>query len=168
MMVAAPDHAPLPVGAAPALDRQRLMRAMERWRRRSQVIHFWRRALPVLMGLIAASVLITVGVRTLFSVSRPAEQDQQIRMLSPKFFGRDQGGRPFTVIAQEAVRDSAHVERVTLTQPDMVLKSLDNTPPTSLHAATGLYNETTHILSLDGHVRLDDGKGDVFVSEHAL
>ena len=90
-------------------------------------------------------------------------------MLSPEFFGRDQSGRPYTITAKDAVRNPAHPERVSLNQPRMVLQSLTaGDPPTIVYAATGLYNETSHILALDGQVHLDDGKGDIFISEHAL
>jgi lipopolysaccharide export system protein LptC len=89
-------------------------------------------------------------------------------MLNPKFFGRDHSGRPFTVVAKDAVRDGVHPERVALSQPHLVLQSLNGDPPTLVDAATGLYNETSHMLALDGQVRTDDGKGDVFASEHAL
>lgn len=141
---------------------------MARWRRRSRMIHFWRRALPALIVLICAGVLGQIAARTLFGVGRLSVQDQDIRMLNPKFFGRDKSGRPFTVIAKDAIRDSVHSERVTLNEPHMILQSLNGSPPTKVDSATGLYNETSHLLALDGEVRLDDGKGDVFLSEHAL
>ncbi len=150
------------------MNPQRLARAMDHWRRRSRVIHFWRRALPLLMILISVGVLGLVMVRTLFGGQGPIAQDQQIRMLGPKFLGRDQSGRPYTVTAKDAVRDAVHPERVSLNQPHMVLQSLNGDPPTIVDSATGLYNETTHMLALDGQVRLDDGKQDIFISEHAL
>jgi lipopolysaccharide export system protein LptC len=167
-MALAPEHIPLPAGDAPAMNPQRLAQAMDRWRRRSRMIHFWRAALPAMIFLIAAGVLTVVALRTLFSGAHASNQDQDIRMVSPKFFGRDQSGRPFTVTAKDAVRDPAHPERIALTQPHMVLQSLNGDPPTVVDSLTGLYNETTHMLALDNHVRLDDGKSDIFVSEHAM
>lgn len=163
-----PEHVPLPAGAAPAMDRQRLAAAMDRWRKRSRMIKFWRRALPALMILISVGVLTLVVIRTIFTAKGPAAQDQAIRMLSPKFIGQDKNGRPYTVTAKDAVRDGVHIELVNLNQPVMVLQSLDGSPPTTVNSATGLYNETTHMLALDGQVHMNDGKGDVFVSEHAL
>ncbi len=150
------------------MNPQRLARAMEKWRRRSRMIHFWRRALPVLMALITVGVLTLVVIRTVFGSHGPTARDQEIRMLSPKYFGRDNSGRPYTVTAKDAVRDPVHVERISMDQPDMVLQSLNGDPPTHVYSATGLYNETTHMLALDGQVHLDDGKGDIFISEHAL
>ena len=163
-----PDPAALPIGDSPAMHPQRLARAMERWRRRSRMIHFWRGALPLLMAAIAVGVLGLVIYRTVFGAHGPAAQDQAIRMLNPKFFGRDKSGRPFTVIAKDAVRDPIHDERITLTTPHMVLQQINGDPPTTVDAAIGLYNETTHMLALDGQVTLNDGKGNVFKSEHAL
>ncbi len=163
-----PDHVPLSAGSSPAMNPQRLARAMEKWRRRSRMIHFWRRALPLLMILIVGAVLTLVAINTLFAQRGTSSQDQEIRMLSPKFLGRDKTGRPYTVIAKVAVRDPVHPERITLDQPDMVLQSINADPPTHVYSATGLYNETTHMLNLDGQVHYDDGKGDVFISEHAL
>jgi lipopolysaccharide export system protein LptC len=163
-----PEHVPLKAGHSPAMDPQRLAKAMERWRRRSRLIRFWRKALPALMVLISAGVLTQVVVRTVFGAHGPTAREQEIRMLSPKFFGRDQSGRPYTVTAKDAVRDPVHNERVSLNQPHMVLQSLNGDPPTTVYSATGLYNETTKMLALDGQVHLDDGKGDLFISEHAL
>jgi hypothetical protein len=163
-----PDHIPLRAGQSPAMNPQRLAKAMDRWRRRSRVIYFWRGALPALMLLISAGVLAMVVISMVFGVHGPSSQDQEIRMLSPKFFGRDQSGRPYTVTAVDAVRDPVHPERIALNQPHMVLQSLNGDPPTTVYSATGLYNETTHLLALDGQVHLDDGKGDLFISEHAL
>jgi len=165
--MAAPPRQALSVGDSPAMNPQRLARAMDRWRRRSRVIHFWRRALPALMAAIVLGVVGLVIYRSLTS-GRAAPQDQAIRMLNPKFFGRDKSGRPFTVVAKDAVRDGLHPERVTLTQPHMVLQQINGDPPTKLDSAIGLYNENTHILALDGQVTLDDGKGNIFKSEHAL
>jgi lipopolysaccharide export system protein LptC len=163
-----PDHAALPIGDSPAMHPHRLARAMERWRRRSRVIHFWRLALPLLMAAIAVGVLGLVIYRTVFGAHGPAAQDQAIRMINPKFFGRDKSGRPFTVIAKDAVRDPIHDERITLTTPHLVLQQLNGDPPTTVDAAIGLYNETTHILKLDNQVILNDGKSDIFRSEHAV
>jgi len=163
-----PDHTPLPIGASPAMNPQRLAMAMQRWRRRSRMIHFWRRALPLLMLLIAGAVLTLVILRTVFGPAHTADQDQEIRMLGPKYLGRDQSGRPYTLTAVDAVRDSVHPERISLNQPHMVLQSLNGDPPTTVTSATGLYNEDSHFLALDGQVHLDDGKGTVFLSEHAL
>jgi lipopolysaccharide export system protein LptC len=163
-----PDHVPLKAGQSPAMNPQRLAKAMDRWRRRSRVIHFWRGALPTLMVLIAGGVLTQVVIREVFGVHGPTARDQDIRMVSPKFLGRDQSGRPYTITAIDAVRDPVHPERIALNQPHMVLQQLNGDPPTTVYSATGLYNETSKLLALDGQVHLDDGKGDIFISEHAL
>jgi lipopolysaccharide export system protein LptC len=152
----------------PAVDSLRLAKAMERWRRRSRVIYFWRRALPGLMIVIAGGVLSMIVVNALFGPGRVADQNQQVRMLSPRFLGRDKNGRPYVVTAKEAVRDPAHSQLVTLAHPHLILQSLNGDPATVVDALHGLYNEDTHILVLDGKVQLDDGKRDLFESEHAL
>jgi lipopolysaccharide export system protein LptC len=167
-MTVIPDHTPLPAGDAPAMDPQRLVKAMERWRRRSRLIRFWRVALPLLMLMIAGGVLALVVVNTFFGGGRALEKDQDIRMLSPKFFGRNHSGSPYTVTSKDAVRDPAHMERIMLTQPHMVQQSLNGDPPTVIDADTGIYNENTHMLALDTHVRINNFKDGAFVSEHAL
>jgi lipopolysaccharide export system protein LptC len=162
------------IGAASAagaerLAPERLAKAMDGWRRRSRMIRFWRIALPALMVLIALSVLGLVMYRTVFSGRRSAAQDQQIRMLTPKYFGRDKSGRPYTVTAKDAVRaDPKHFELITLTTPHLILNQINGDPPTTVDSAIGVYNENTHILSLTGHVTLNNGKGDIFRSEHAI
>ena len=72
-----PDHVPLPAGQAPAMNPERLARAMGRWRRRSRVIHFWRRALPLLMLLILGGVL---GLIALCAPSASTDNPQRIRI----------------------------------------------------------------------------------------
>jgi len=141
---------------------------MDRWRRRSRVIWFWRRALPTLIVLIAGGVLSLVLYNTLIASRRLSDQGQVIRMLSPRFLGRDKAGRPYVVTAKDAARpDPNHMELVSLTAPHLVLETLNGDPPTVVDARTGLYNENTHILMLDGNVWVDDGKKDLFRSEHA-
>ena len=157
------------VSPSPAMEPERLARAMDGWRRRSGMIRFWRAALPALMVLIACGVLGLVLYRTVFGPKHAATPDQQIRMLSPKFYGRDKSGKPFTVVAKDAVRaDPKHFELISLNTPHMVLQQLNGDPPTLLDSAFGLYNENTKMLALSGQVTLNNEKGDIFRSEHAL
>jgi lipopolysaccharide export system protein LptC len=146
----------------------RIEKAMGRWRRRSRVIYFWRRALPVLMLAIIAAVMAMILGNTIFGARRLSEQTPEVRMIGPRFLGRGKDGRPYTVTAVDAVRDGQHPELVSLNHPHLVLQSLDASPPTVVDALKGLYNETTHVLVLDRQVMLDDGKSDLFRSEHAV
>lgn len=152
----------------PQRDAERLRRAMSRWRRRSLVIKFWRVALPVLIAVLSGGVLFIAVVNVLYGPGRVADQDQQVRMLAPRFLGRDKGGRPYTVTAREASRDPAHPNEVSLDRPHLVLETTDGSPPTVVDSAFGVYNEASHMLALDGQVVLDDGKHDIVRSEHAL
>lgn len=149
-------------------DRQRLRLAMSRWRRRSLVIRFWRLALPTLIALIAAGVGTLIAYNFLFGANRVSDTDQEIRMISPRFLGRDKSDRPFTVTAKEATRDARRPDLIHLDHPRLVLDGPPGGRSTVVQALTGVYNETTHALALDGQVTLDDGKLNVVRSEHAV
>ena len=156
------------LGHPDPVDAERLSRIMGRWRRRSRVIHFWRVCLPVLMLAISGSVLSLVVYNTLYGPGRVIDENQEVRMLSPRFLGRDKSGRPYTVTAVDAVRDPRRPELVTLNRPHLVLEDLKGGGPTVVDAQVGLYNENTHILVLDRHVVLVDGKQNTVQSEHAV
>jgi lipopolysaccharide export system protein LptC len=147
---------------------ERLVRTMARWRRRSRVIRFWRVCLPLAMLAIAGGVLSLVALNVLYGPGRIADQNEEVRMLNPRFLGRDKNGRPYTVTAVDAVKNPSRAELVSLNRPHLVLEDPAGGAPTVVDAEFGLYNENTHILILDRNVRLDDGKLNLVESAHAV
>ncbi len=78
-------------------------------------------------------------------------------MLNPKFFGRDNQGRPYILGASQAARDEASLELVRLRDPSVTL-DMDGPHPSTLTADTGVYREDTRILYLKGHVKADNSR----------
>ncbi len=90
-----------------------------------------------------------------------------IHMTNARFLGRDEGGRAYVLTADEAARDNADFQRVTLNQP-MLLLDADSPNPTRLSADQGVYREDNRILLLNGHVSIHDGQGDTFNTAQAI
>jgi len=130
--------------------------AMARWRRRSVLI---RRLRVVLPALIAAIVLGLVGTVVYRSVAggpqAAAEEDAPIRLVNPRFLGRDDQGRSFVITAASAVRAEDDYQRVIMDRPALVLDE-DGPSPIRLSAASGVYHEEDGLLKLQGGVRLND------------
>jgi lipopolysaccharide export system protein LptC len=149
-------------------DMQRRLHELERWRRHSRRIKLLRRLLPsavvallaIMLGWAAYSTLIaplTVG---------PHGAGTAIRMINPRFFGRDQGGRPFFVSATSAVRDNNQFQQIYVENPVLVLGAAP-APQTRVTADKGVYREDTKILTLDGNVHVHDTQGNDFLTAHA-
>jgi len=128
-------------------------RDFERWRRRSRLIRFLRLALP---GLILA-IFVALGGKIVWhsmTVDRAVAEDEgPIRLLNPRFVGRDAKGRAFVVTARSAVRDTRDFQRVILDQPALVIDEAGENP-TRLTSRSGVYHEGTRKLQLQGGVRL--------------
>ncbi len=135
-------------------------------RRRSLVVHFWRGALPAVIGVAVVGLGAWAGIRT-FAEMQPSQQAAgDIRMVGPEFHGRDKNGRAYTVTAQSAVRDPAHPERATLAEPHLVMDTLAHGKVVVV-AHNGLYDETSKVLNLSGAVTADTEKGEHFTSATA-
>ena len=151
----------------PTVDAARLQAAVQRWRRRSRLIHFFRRALPALIVLILAGLLITMAVQTFGRRAEP-ETNVSVRMLNPRFRGRDDRGRAFLLSAREAVRDARNFQRVLLQDPSMVLQTQPDATPLRVTAKSGVYMEDTQVMTMQGEVRLSDPSGWNFATERAV
>ena len=127
------------------------------WRRRSQRVRLLRRLLPALIGVILLGLAGYVAVAALSGPgTRPVEAQTPIQLVKPKFVGQDRRGRAFTLTAQTATRDPADYDRVLLDKPVLVLRR-DPEEPIRVSALKGDYNESDHLLKLNGDVRLNGG-----------
>jgi lipopolysaccharide export system protein LptC len=137
-------------------------------RAHSRLVLALRWLLPTLilgmLGLLAAFV-VSQAMRA--AAAQPKELPTQIRMMSPRFIGRDDKGRAFNLAARLAVRADADMQRVVLGDPVMVMDS-DTPHPKTLTADRGVYDEDTRILRLTGHVRVDDAAASTVGSDEAL
>jgi len=158
-------HEPPPKGGTSA-DAERVHAAAAEWRRRSQVIHFFRRALPAAIIVVGAALLIWVVAKSVWSsfTGLQAAEGASIRVTNARFYGQEQG-RSFVLGAKEALRANAATPLVTLTSPSLKLNSPDN-KPTDARAAKGVYDQRSQKVALTGGVSVTDaGSGYRFATE---
>jgi lipopolysaccharide export system protein LptC len=129
-------------------------RSIQRWRRRSRAIGALRILLPGLIVLILAGLAGTVAYNTLTAQPVLAgSSNEPIRLVNPRFVGRDDRGRPFVLIAATATRDLQDDQKVYLDKPALVLDD-EGPDPLRVTAAKGIYHEATRKLEVSGGVRL--------------
>jgi lipopolysaccharide export system protein LptC len=109
--------------------------------------------LPAAIALIFAGLAAAVVHHTVTAETSAAADEGPIRLLNPRFVGRDAKGRAFTVTAQAAVRDQRDFQRVILDRPALVIDE-GGENPTRLTSRSGVYHEGTRKLQLTGGVRL--------------
>lgn len=131
----------------------RLSQAAARWRRRSRLIGFWRRALPFLIGAVVAIVIGMVGWQSWRNAQgRRADPDAATaRMVNPRFYGRDDQGRPFVLAAESATRDPENATRIILVKPQLTLGG-EAERPVRVTARQGLFTEADQVVRLEGDV----------------
>jgi lipopolysaccharide export system protein LptC len=140
---------------------------MSGWRRRSRVVRQFRRFLPIAIGVVLLGLLFAVVGATLVGGDAAEETDQTtIRMVNPRFLGRDEAGQAFVLSAREAARITGAGSRVRLTAPVMVLDR-EGPRPTRITADTGVYDEVGEVLHLRRKVELD-GPAGRFLTEDAV
>ncbi len=140
---------------------------MEKFRRRSSAIRFWRRALPVVIALVVAVLVAWIAGRSLLIKATAPKPPQAtgLKMVNPRFYGRDNGNHAFVLGAAEAARDSSTGKSVALQAPDLTMDA-GSPQPTTVKAAQGVYREDERQLALKGQVQLKSG-GYVFTTPNA-
>ena len=151
----------------PAADAERLHAAMAKWRKRSHMIRFFRRALPAAMALVALALLGWVVLQAVRSPGPARDASVSVRMVNPRFRGRDEQGRAYVMAAATAARDSSDFQRVLLTKPFLSLES-GGPRPLTVRAERGVYHERTLVMVLEGKVHVEDPSGWVFDTERAV
>ena len=94
---------------------------MERWRRRSRQIHFFRRALPtaiIVILIVLAGWILLRGFLSRLGDLRAATTT--IHMTNARFFGRDENGRPYELSAVEATRSDKDFQRIALSKLQLI------------------------------------------------
>jgi len=130
----------------------------ERWRRRSRLVRTLRVALPAVIALIFAGLIGSVAWSTFNAQPRSARTgDEPIRLMNPRFIGRDDKGRSFVLTADSAIRDRLDYQRVILKRPALVLD--ENGPDEMrINGADGIFHEQNGKLELSNGVRMADSK----------
>ncbi|NEX93398.1 LPS export ABC transporter periplasmic protein LptC [Caulobacter sp. 17J65-9] len=135
-------------------DAERVHRAMHAWRRRSQLIHFFRKALPAGIAATLIALLGWVGIKqVLLSLESLRVRDNVVRMVNPRFYGQDDKGRAYVLGAREAQRGGG--EQIRLDDPMLRLGNMAG-KPTELTAQKGYYDEKNRSVRLTGDVQVKD------------
>jgi lipopolysaccharide export system protein LptC len=152
----------------PAVRRHR-QQASERRQVRTRRIQFWRRALPMVIAGIASLLVLWIGGRALVVKLTSASNSSSggVKMVNPRFYGRDSSNRAYVLGAQEASRDLKNGKTVTLAGPNVTLDA-DGTAPTHVQASRGVYREDQRKLSLEGAVQLTQSGGFTFSTPSAV
>jgi len=133
--------------------------SIQRWRRRSRVIAILRVVLPALIGLVLVGLAASVALNTFNSARAPGgNASDPIRLVNPRFVGRDTRGRPFLLTSITATRDPRNYQRVVLDKPTLVLDA-DGPDPLHITAGAGLFHEDTGKLEVSHGVRLSGARG---------
>jgi lipopolysaccharide export system protein LptC len=144
--VSAPD---LSVISAP-----HVRQGLERWRRRSRTVRILRIVLPALIFLILGGLAAAVAYNSMTAApASAAGDDAPIRLVNPRFVGRDDRGRAYVITAASAIRDANDYQRVMLETPALVLDE-EGPDPLRIQAKQGVYHEGTRKLDLQGGVKL--------------
>lgn len=153
-------------GAGP--ERRRV--AINRWRSRSRLIHLFRRALPAaIILLLLALVGAVIAAALLNRTEEETASNDEIRLVNPRFYGRDKDGSAFVLSAREAVRDRNRAARIALVDPVILMNSDESARATQVQAETGVYDEESKLLALQKNVRVQDRAGGFnFRTEEAL
>ncbi len=140
---------------------------MQRWRRRSQLIRLLRRTLPVVIVLVVVLLVAWIAGQSLFIKATAPKPPQAtgLRMLNPKFYGRDSANHAFVLGATEAARDASTGKSVALSAPNLTLDA-GGARTTTVQANKGVYHEDRRQLSLSGQVQVKSG-GYVFTTPSA-
>jgi lipopolysaccharide export system protein LptC len=124
------------------------------------------------VGLIAVAV-IAMTLLLLSAVLRGIERQSQkpreiaaediVRMVNPRFSGRNAKGRPYQVIAETAMRRKGDPNIIDLVSPVM-----SDMRGGTLSSATGIYNQEAKTIELTGKVKFNDKAGYSFDTHNSV
>ncbi len=132
-----------------------------------RLVGFLARALPMGVGVIAALMIITPlsprgEVSFLLDRNKVALIDERLSVDNAMYRGRDDKGRPFSLMAGEAVQRSS-LEGLVRMQ-DLVAQLLLADGPARLSAEGGTYDIAAETVKVDGAVRLTASDGYAMVA----
>lgn len=132
-----------------------------------RLIGFLARALPMAIGVVAALMVISPlsprgEVSFLLDRNKVALIDERLRVDNAMYRGRDNEGRPFSLLAGEAVQASSAEGVVRMRE--LVAQLLLTEGPARLAAAGGAYDINAETVTVDGPLRLTASDGYAMVA----
>jgi lipopolysaccharide export system protein LptC len=127
-----------------------------------RLVGFLARALPMAVGIVAALMVITPlsprgEVSFLLDRNKVALIDERLSVDNAMYRGRDNQGRPFSLMAGEAVQRSS-IEGLVRMQ-DLVAQMVLSDGPARLSAGGGTYDIDAETVTVNGAVRLTASDG---------
>lgn len=125
--------------------------------RHDALIGFLARVLPVGVGIMAALMVITPlsprgEVSFLLDRSQVSVIDERLSVSNAMYRGRDNLGRPFSIMAGDAVQRSSAEGLVRMS--DLVAQLLLPDGPARLSAGGGTYDIDSEVVEVDGPIEL--------------
>lgn len=132
-----------------------------------RLVAFLARALPMAVGIVAALMVITPlsprgEVSFLLDRNKVALIDERLSVDNAMYRGRDNQGRPFSLMAGEAVQRSSAEGLVRM--QDLVAQMVLSDGPARLSAGGGTYDIDAETVAVDGPVRLTASDGYAMVA----
>lgn len=126
-------------------------------------------ALPALVGVVAAMMLITPlsprgEISFLLDRNKVAIADDRLRVDNAMYRGQDGKGRPFSLVAGEAVQESNTVPVVKL--QDMTARMVLPEGPAVLTAPRGFYEIDDEQVGIPGTVQFTAADGYEFIARN--
>lgn len=127
-----------------------------------RLVRFLAKALPMGVGVVAALMIITPlsprgEVSFLLDRNKVAQIDERLSVDKAMYRGRDDLGRPFSVLAGEAVQRSGAEGLVRMR--DLVAQILLADGPAQLSADGGVYDIDKETVAVQGPVRVSASDG---------
>lgn len=127
-----------------------------------RLVRFLAKALPMGVGVIAALMIITPlsprgEVSFLLDRNKVAQIDERLSVDKAMYRGRDNQGRPFSLLAGDAVQRSGIEGLVRMR--DLVAQILLADGPAQLSADGGIYDIDKETVAVEGPVRLTASDG---------
>lgn len=127
-----------------------------------KVVQFLSRALPMVVGVIAALMVITPlsprgEVSFLLDRNKVAMIDERLNVENAMYRGEDDLGRPFSLTAGEAVQRSSREGIVRMS--DLVARIVLPDGPARISAQAGAYNIDNEVISVIGPLRMTAADG---------
>ena len=139
-----------------------------RMRGHTRLVHVLRWLAPAtIVALLAVIAGYVAAEAARSSHAGVKDTPTEIRMVNPRFVGRDDQGRAFNIFARAAQRENADMQRVDLTAPVMKM-DIDGPRPKTISADHGVYDERTRLLHLTDHVRIDDSTASTIATNDAM
>jgi len=127
-----------------------------------RLVTFLGKALPMGVGIVAALMIITplspgTEVSFLLDRNKVAMIDERLSVSNAMYRGQDDGGRPFSLTAGEAVQRSSREGIVRM--EDMMAQILLRDGPARISSEGGAYDIDAEVMTVDGPLRLSAADG---------